>query len=314
MRLLAAAVVAATVVGCSFLVKTDDLVSGEPTDGGGGGAERPPTCQDTTRDPTNCGVCGRSCLFSECVSSRCLPRDVATDQGKVLGIGVFGDLVFWVSQDPPSLRRAFKDGVGQLTLSGPGDLVQRDVFDIAADSDYVYWTEVSANQVFRKPMSGVGTRETTGVTGPGQAAFLVVDGAQIYVSDYDFLRMRGTIVDRKQALYPESDVVAGLAVHSNFLFWARQTARKIVSGPVTGGGKSEVATTGGRVMGIAVDRDFIYWVEDSIRVKRMSRRGGTTPLTLYEATRPFGDSDIAVDETSVYWTQQNDGLVLRLAK
>lgn len=285
-RLAAAALAAAALAGCSFLVKTDDLVNGEPPrpgmDGGDGGGPPGPVVT------------------------------VASGQNRPLGIAVSAEFVVWVNQDPASLRRAAKDGTGQRSLEPP-DLIQPDVFDIAADAEFVYWTEVSRNQVSRKPISGMGTRMRV-FDGPGQVAFLAVEGAQFYVSNYV---VGGRIADARQSLYTESDVIGGLAVQGNFLFWARQNDRTIVSGGIAGGNPmstSVVARTGGRPMGVAVDRDHIYWIEDGVRLQKLPRSGGTTPITLHTAARPFGDSDVAVDDTAVYWTQQNDGLVMKVAK
>src|SRR6185436_17276746 len=99
-----------------------------------------------------------------------------------------------------------------------------------------------------------------------------------------------------------------------------QTTAKIMAGPAAGGdgtGTISVDAVVGRPMGVAVDQDSIYWIEDGLRIKQAPRRGGASPVTLYESPQAFGDSDLAVDGTALYWTEHGmgpPGLVRRLAK
>ena len=297
--------------GCEWLVPLDGLTGGPP-DGGAGGCRG-----DLTGDRLNCGACGHSCLGGECVKSRCQPVTIAEDQPGPLGIDVSANHVFWVNQTPAGLMRAGKDGSGMKPLASPTDQIE-EPFDIAADADevFVYWSELTKNQVFRKPMAG-GAKEPLAFGGPGQAAFLAIEGTQIYVSDH---RPGLGVIATDKVLFQEQDTIAGLAVKGGIVYWALQTNAKIMAGPATGGdgtGTVSVDAVVGRPMGVAVDQDSIYWIEDGQRLKQAPKRGGASPVTLYESPQPFGDSDVAADGVAVYWTEHGmgaTGLVRKLAR
>jgi hypothetical protein len=295
--------------GCEWLVPLDGLAGG-PRDGGTG-------CHgDLTTDRLNCGACGHSCLGGECVKSRCQPVVIAEDQPGPLGIDVSPHYVFWVNQAPAGLVRAGKDGGGRKALATPTDELEAP-FDIATDADelFVYWSELTKNQVFRKPMTG-GARELVGKGGPGQAAFLAIEGGQVYVSDH---RPGIGFITTEQVLYQQDDTVAGLAVKDGILYWGAEASAKIMAGPAGGNAVATVAVDAivGRLMGVAADQDNIYWIEDGQRIKQAPKRGGASPVTLYESPQAFGDSDIAADGTAVYWTEHGmgaTGLVRKLAR
>jgi hypothetical protein len=292
---------------CQWLVSLDGL-SGAPDAG--------PVCpMDLTSDRLNCGACGHSCLGGDCVRSRCQPSSLAENQPGPLGIDVSAHHVYWVNQSPAGLVRWSKDGSGTRQLGSPTDLIT-EPFDIAADADevFVYWSELTGAQVYRKPMAG-GAKEMVGVGGPGQAAFLALDGTQLYVTDHR--AAFGTVATDK-VLYHEDDMIGGLAVKDGIIYWALQTTGKIMAGPITGGpaGSLVINTMASQTMGLAVDETSVYWIEDGQRIKQAPKQGGD-PVLLYESPQPFGEGDIAVDATAVYWTERGmgaTGVVRRLAR
>jgi hypothetical protein len=294
--------------GCEWLVPVDGL--------SGGDAGPPPACSlDLSKDRLNCGSCGHSCLGGECVEGRCQPATIADDQSGPLGIDVSAHYVFWVNQSPPGLMRWNKDGsAAPRPIASPTDLVQ-EPFDIAADADerLVYWTDLTSAQVFRKPVEG-GPAQPFGNGGPGQAAFVSVDGAQVYVSDFheDF----GSIATG-DVLYSERAGIGGLAVRGGIVYFAlKSMPAQILAGPSTGATTAGVLVDAivGRPMGLAVDDNNIYWIEDGQRLKQASRHGGGTPVTLYESPQPFGPSDLAADAAAVYWTEHGLGPVGRVRR
>jgi hypothetical protein len=313
------AALALALAGCSYLVPLDGLTGGSgPRDGADG---RVVVCNaaNLTNDPDNCGACGHSCMGGDCQKSACLPVTIATNQGRPLGIFVRSDWVFWVNQDRPSVIRARKDGSVINPIVGPADLVHNP-FDVVADDTLVYWTQgcpagspptCSADAVVLKKEINGGP---PAVYMPGRG-YLAIDGSDVYAADYLPTGMRGSIVTKTSALYIETETLAGLAVQSGLLFWIRQTSQQIVSGKVTGGlDISLIVRTSGRSQGVAADGNSVYWIEDSRRVMRAPIRVVALPVALYDAPEAFGDCDIAVDNESIFWTENTTGLVRRLAK
>jgi hypothetical protein len=290
--------------GCQWLVSLDGLA---------GGDAGVPCPMDLTSDRLNCGACGHSCLGGDCLRSRCLPSSIAENQSGPLGIDVAAHHVYWVNQSPAGLVRWSKDGSGTRQLGSPTDLIT-EPFDIAADADetFVYWSELTAAQVYRKPTAG-GPKQMVGNGGPGQAAFLSLDGAQLYISDHRTDGL-GTIAT-EQVLYNQFDTIGGLAVKDGVVYWALQTTGKLVAGPTAGATSSSplIDVAPAHPMGVAVDHSSVFWVEDGQRIKQAPRLGGP-PVLLYESPQPFGDTDIAVDGTAVYWTEHATGVVRRLAR
>jgi hypothetical protein len=109
-------------------------------------------------------------------------------------------------------------------------------------------------------------------------------------------------------------------VKGGIIYWGLETTAKIMAGPISGGennGTVAVDAVVGRPMGVAVDQDNIYWIEDGQRLKQAPKRGGSSPVLLYESPQAFGDSDVATDGTAVYWTEHGmgaTGLVRKLAR
>jgi hypothetical protein len=63
-----------------------------------------------------------------------------------------------------------------------------------------------------------------------------------------------------------------------------------------------------------VDDVNLYWFEEGRRLQRAPNGGGAPTTTVYEAAVPIGETDLAVDDKFIYWTESATGVVLRVAK
>ena len=63
---------------------------------------------------------------------------------------------------------------------------------------------------------------------------------------------------------------------------------------------------------LAVDATAVYWTESGSVIKKVGLAGGT-PVTLASQDN-FGDSDITLDATSVYWSNCTDGTIMKVGK
>jgi hypothetical protein len=305
--------------GCSLLVSVDGLTGGAP-DGGAPRVDGPTMmCKadlDTDRD--NCGACGHSCGGPECLMGKCQPRNILTAQSLPLGLGVsplarHATYLYWVNQDPPSLWRAKKDGSAPEVMAAAGVAIHP--FDIAVDQDNLYWSETKDFQVYKKPLDGGGTKISVRQPG-GEAGFIATEGLDLFAASYTPMpaAAHGDSIVTDQNLYSNLPTVAGLAVRSGFIYWAQQGDRSVVRAPVVVGAPQVVAHPAGRPMGLAVDDNYLYWVEDSQRIMRAPLNSGPPPELIFQADAPFGDSDVAVDGDFVFWSESKTGLIRRLAK
>jgi hypothetical protein len=231
-----------------------------------------------------------------------------------VGLAVAGDTIYWVNRQPRAqgLFKAPKDRPGEpARLDEPGDIM--DPTDVAADGTHAYWIDNGLRQVFRKPHAG-GPR-TSVMTASTGGRFLALEAGEIYFTDAG--GRFGNVVSRVN-LYAEMEALAGIAAWKGdgetWVFWARATSAQIVYGSSRGGMAPRfVVDTGGAPSGIAVDGASLFWIAGGRRLLRAPRLGGKV-VTLHEAAEPFGEGDVAVDATHVYWSERLAGRIRRMAK
>lgn len=240
------------------------------------------SCHDLLTDSLNCGTCGRDCDGAACVDGVCRPTVLATNQAGSYGIALEGPHVYWTN------RSAGASGTGQVmraTLDG-GDRV-----------------EVAGGQAM--PMS------------------LVVEPASLFWinTGYTWQPMR---LDRDggtpQALASSSPYFArgSLVLTGTDVLWGASSGSSggaIYSVPRAGGARSTfyAAPPNAEPVAMARDDSSLYWTTQyTHQIMKASLQGQDAgPLvTVGTAT------DIAVDDTSVYWIEAtNPGVYLkRVAK
>ena len=107
-----------------------------------------------------------------------------------------------------------------------------------------------------------------------------------------------------------------MAIDATSVYWTTcgdPTGGSVLKVPKIGGEPITLAT-GDRLSGIAVDAVNVYWIAGSEdgsvgAVMKVPVNGGAA-TTL--AARPGQPANIAVDDTSVYWTEQMAGSVMRM--
>jgi hypothetical protein len=195
-------------------------------------------------------------------------------------IAVGGGRVYWTNSipgTPTDVVESVPIGGGAVTSVATGS---DGAGGIATDANYVYWSTPSAT--YRAALSG-GQPQSIG---PG-ADWLAVDASGVYLAQ----NVQGP------SGYPQGSVSVL---------------------PLAGGGATVLASgrTGG-VGPIALDDAAVYWVEgqgvpgSQGAVARLPKSGGGPTLlaaNLDEAYR------LAVDETSVYYTDPLQGTVMKVAK
>jgi DNA-binding beta-propeller fold protein YncE len=313
-------------------VEEDALSS--PTDASGCEAGRSfcgGGCTDVKSDPNNCGQCTNACGKGVvCVNSQCV---CPVDAGQTL----CNNTCVPTATDQSNCGACGHNCQGSTCVNGlcvPTVVAQppgTQIWDIAFDSTYIYWTQIAANgsvgAVSKKPFAGSTT--TLGVNGD-QNLFdphgIFVDQLNMYWVDYNggavegFPLLGGPIVvytpstpDGGTPAHPIDITADGLNV-----YWVNFDGGSVMSEPIVGGTTPLIIASGeDHPQAIAVDATNVYWVDKGTTltgtgaVKQAPKGAPATPATLITlAQNEDQPSDIAVDGTSVYWTDRaNPGAV-----
>lgn len=198
---------------------------------------------------------------------------------------------------------------------------------LTVDQDSVYWTEPGLRQdiyVKKVSLSGgtvitlySGTPHYYGI-GPGD---IVADEASVYWATnpgggggdlYKISKTGGTRTALASANQPQD-----VAIDDLYLYWAenncgtpgRNAIRKISK---TGGTVIPLTTTGTCHGVMAMDDSNVYFkhsVNNIWRIGKVTKDGGSITYLAYPESHPTG---IAVDDTHVYWVEENAGNVKKV--
>jgi hypothetical protein len=168
-----------TILACS---STQDFSStGGP---GGPKADAPPgedlpPCGDLGNDPSNCGVCGHSCLGGACVAGACQPVRLAS-AGSVGGIALDDGFVYYAETNTIS-RVPIAGGEPKVLVTLPGQLA---LATLAIDAGHLYFAydDGATPTIARAPIDG-GAPEDLGASCYVISAFAVRGGTLTFTCD-----------------------------------------------------------------------------------------------------------------------------------
>ncbi|MDP8999821.1 MAG: hypothetical protein M3O46_06895 [Myxococcota bacterium] len=264
---------------------------------GGGQAVCNNTCVNISTDPSNCGACGHSCQGSVCASSLCQPTVVATVTGApIWDIAVDSANVYWtqIAVNSSSGIVSYKPFAGSMTtlsITSTGDPTIDDPRGIAVDNHNMYWVDVANG---------------------------AVEALSLNTAKYVLLRPSqrdGGVLDSPTDITSDGTNV----------YWVTFDGQQIISAPIGGGGPlTIVAPRENHPHAITFDQNNVYWVDygdaaaatPTGSVKQAPKVGctadaATCPVLLAQnEDKPW---DVAVDDTSVYWTDHaNPGSVKKV--
>jgi hypothetical protein len=301
---------------------------------------------DLGNDGASCGACDRDCEGSPCNGGLCQPVVLASNLNFASRIALDATRVYWTSAagDVSALLLAG----GAITTLAAG---QDDPFDLAVDAHGVYWTSAGANTVQSIPLGG---GLPVLLAEAGNPLGIAIRGDVVYFADsYDKLSNDDHVRRVPLPAGPPSVVAATsgawmVAVDDTRVYWTDSVGAAVWSAPIGGGeptllaagivdateievdaeaayvtgleatfriplaGGAPQALVWGAGRGLAIDAIHLYVGAADGRVLRVAKTGGAA---LALARTELYPSDIAVDDTHVYWVARSgDGELVRTPK
>ncbi len=254
------------------------------------------------------------------------PTAIYTGRTSPRGIGVYNGTLCWVEGSSTQTVACAPSAGGdssQITTvaSSTSDPLVEGAFDVALDGTYFYWSNGANNQVVREMRDGGASAPY--FSGGGQVSYIVLDSTNpdltnVWATDYVAGATSGNIIvgpsstGSSSNMYPSQVQAAGIGVYSGSVFWGSPDA--VSFGPEVSHDVVQTIATSGRVTGLAIDSSgALYFLLGNQQVSRIAP-GGTVTQTLYDAGSAFGDSDLAVDDSAIYWSENTLGQIMRMPK
>jgi hypothetical protein len=224
------------------------------------------------------------------------------------GAVVWSETVCCAHGQKGRVRKLDLDGGGVVTLAegvdAPGGLT--------AAGGWVYWAEggvigliEGTGRLAATPLTGGAvTTLAQGVAQP--LPLMAADGAHLYFADRFRIKSVPIAGGVPETLAAGDFYVTAIASDGERVYWTEDPLATVRSVSVTGG-EVQTLTTGSGPSGlIGVNGDYLYWTEGFDLILRIPKGGGTVETVA--AQLPFL-SDLAVDASGVYFSEQDSGLV-----
>lgn len=196
-----------------------------------------------------------------------------------------------------------------LAAAGPGN-------SLAVDSTNIFWVDTSGG-VMKAALTGGPTTSIAQVSifNGNSADRLVLDSTSVYWTEYDTtagkIRKVAKTGGAVATLASNLALPLGIAVDATDVYWS--TINTIQKVGISGGTPTVIASaSGGQGLNLAIDAANVYWADricDTTTcyggvLKKVSINGGAVTW-LAPVTLNFNgyNNRIAVDSTSVYWTE-----------
>lgn len=312
---LSGAVVACTVLTDLAKLGGDAGADAAPNDAGG---DRDGGCGDPATDPRNCGSCGHDCQGGACIGGRCAAIVLVPSTGANKadqGIAVTKDAIYWASFYGDSIvgvrLNELEGGAPKTFASGephPTGLI--------ADQGQLYWTTYDDGGVHRAPLDG-GAIATYVANLKNPGCFALDSAKAVYVSQF---KDGGVVRANGNTIVPViagHDGPWGVALDGTHLYWTDYGAGAVWRSDLDGGSAMSISTNEVHAGCLALDATHLYWVTagDSDAavagsVRRWPLDGGPVE-TFVQLGAELG---IAVDDTSVYFSNTGGTQIYRIAK
>jgi virginiamycin B lyase len=239
---------------------------------------------------------GRANLDGSGVNRNFIPSTAGVSQPT--GVAVTSTAIFWANDGTDTIGRANLDGTG-VTPDFIALPVPSANCGIAADSNFVYWTDTlnPSDTVGRAPVGG-GAAQPDFIAGISAECGVAVDNSSIYWgtespdSSIGRASLGGTGATNN--FIPgavSSDIPCGVAVNSQYVFWGNLAAGAIGRANINGGSPNPALATGANGVCLLAAAPSNKITVDSVKKKK---KKGTATID----ARVPGPGQVTLNQTS----------------
>jgi hypothetical protein len=185
---------------------------------------------------------------------------------------------------------------------------------IAASDGVVYWVEGGAigqiegfGRIAAVPVQG-GTISDIAAGVSTTLPIVATDGTAVYFVDRFRVKKVPLQGGTPVSVGSGDFYIMGMVTDGERVYWSEDPLATVRSVSVSGGDATTLASESGPAGPIAVFGNFVYWADGFFRVLRVPTTGGTTEVVAADIAFL---SDLAVDSSGVYFSEQDSGLIRR---
>jgi len=262
------------------------------------------------------------------------PATIASGQLGANAIAVDSANVYWTTifGSGSIMKVPLSGGTPTMVASG------QNPYDLAVDATTIYWSDFGTDpgltdgKIMKASISG--SAPVTLASQERGPLGIAVDATNVYWArnDRSSSVMKVAILGGAATpITPGQDHPAGVAVFESNIFWTSysnppyNTEGKVTKAPLVGGTALELASGQLGPLSLVTDGSYVYWtnqgnkdmagspsrIPNSGSVMRAAADGSELTIVADSQNGPHG---IAMDAAHIYWTNEDDGTVLSMAK
>ncbi|MEO5727437.1 MAG: hypothetical protein ABI134_10590 [Byssovorax sp.] len=226
------------------------------------------------------------------------------------GLAVDANNVYWTNSGTHEIMQAKADGTSPLALA----TMQSTPFAVHVVNGFVYWVSYSVDGVMRKTPIGGGA--ISDIVEAPAARDLAVGTTHIWWTrepdDLQRVPIEGIVLDSGTVdLLSLNPLSNGITSDATSVYWVNRQDGYIKRVDHDFGFETPLAS-GDIPWDIEVDATHVYWTEQGSspgvgKVMRASKVDGSEGVTI--ASNQAGPQGLAIDATSVYWANKEDGTI-----